>query len=442
MKTAAPWKTPPKEDDTGGKPTTALYAIGTRFSGGAISLMSGVLALALLDIDRIGIFLVFFNLAGFSAIGDLGLNYSFLLAISSKPRSEAVLLRGAALTALMPIVVATGFLLLVGGALFLREGGVPAERWLGPWIAYCALASLLQPLVLAVNQAEGTGRRHAAWRANFWIEVSGGLTLLFLIALRYELWALSISVLVKVILIGIWFGGEFRDGTIESKSADFRARTRLWLAQLWPMQWKNLINNTTGLVTTRLLTPVLLATQGASTAGRVGVALTLAIALMGITSAWPVSQTALYTALYHQGRAAELRAVFRSTSLRSTLLSATLCAGAGILCEIMRAFSPHMAVRLPDSVVLWILLAAAPLGHLTVCFAILVRSQRRDPVVVANFLLTIPTLIAYWFAAKNGSLIFAATYLLFALLFTGLYAHYARQLLVRMRATTAPKRGS
>src|SRR5207302_1223088 len=143
---------------------------------------------------------------------------------------------------------------------------------------------------------------------------------------------------------------------------------------------------------------------GAATAGRVGFALTLAIAIMGITSAWPVSQTALYTTLYHQGRAAELRAEFRSTSLRATLLSVTIATGAGILCEILRIFSPHMAVRLPDSGVLWILLAVVPVGQLSVCFAILVRSQRRDPVVISNLLLTVPTLIAYWFAAENGSL--------------------------------------
>jgi hypothetical protein len=196
------------------------------------------------------------------------------------------------------------------------------------------LASLQQILVLALTYIEGTGRRHAAWRANFWIEVAAGVAFLLPIAVRAELWALAVLALVRAGAILVLFAGRYDIPGLRGSKDPIRRRLAIWREQLWPMQWKNLVNNLVGVLTTRLLTPLLLATQGATAAGRVGLALTFAGTIIAITSAWPLSQTALYSALYHQGRGRELIAVFYRTWLASLLLAAFLCLGGGVLFEL------------------------------------------------------------------------------------------------------------
>src|SRR6266404_404325 len=404
--------------------STAIYALGTRLSGTIVSLAGSILILLLLSPERIGVFLTVGSLAAFSGIADLGLNYSFLLAAAARPEKDAAPLITVALTVLIPTVTATGTILLVAGAIFLHQVEIPTKSWLWPWISYCVLASFHQVFLLAVTYVEGTGRRDVAWRAHFWIEAAAGIGFLSMIAMHLELWAFAAGSLIRIAMVLFLFRGVFRMPEARSDAPSMRYQLALWLAEFWPMQWKTIANNLGGLISTRLLTPMLFAAQGAATAGRVGLALSLAISIVGISSAWPLSQTALYTALYHQGRASELKSVFISTCRRSLLLSVGICFGVGIACEVLRHESGHMAARLPDSEPLWLILGAAVMAHLSYCFAILLRARRTDPVVFAYLIFTIPALVAYWFAAHVSVMLFAVVYFLTGSFFAALYARY------------------
>ncbi len=63
--------------------STAHYALGTRLAGTLASFAGSILIVVLLSPERIGIFLAVGSLAAFSALLDLGLNYSFLLATAA-----------------------------------------------------------------------------------------------------------------------------------------------------------------------------------------------------------------------------------------------------------------------------------------------------------------------------------------------------------------------
>ena len=412
--------------EASGSPT-AHYALGTRLTATVSSLSAALLVLLLLDPNRIGVFITFANLSAFSAIADLGLTYSFLLATSSRPtKDDARALAGAAVVVLIPIVMGTSGILFAGGAAFMHEGGVPSARWFWPWLGYCVLTGVYQLMLLAVTFLEGTGHRNVAWRAYLAVELASGVTLLLLVTLREELWALPGGVVARICIVvalfaardemsGLWAVCSIRRGLLS------------WRNHLWPMQWKTVLNNLSGLLTTRLLTPFLLASQGPATAGRVGLILSLGIAIIGTTTAWPLSHTALYVSLYHQGRTKELISSFRSTCIRSTALSMLFCIGAGALCEILRLSSPHMAARLPEHGTLWLILAVSPLGHLSASFAIFLRSRRQDPVVFPNLLLALPALISLWLAAHHSTLVFAGVYWLAGLLFMMLYGWHWRR---------------
>lgn len=412
-----------------GGPPTGLYAIGTRVVAAAVSFVGGILILVLLDPGRIGVFLSFTSLAGFSAVADLGLTYSLLLAVSSRPANEAPAVAWAALAAAVPTVLATSVLMFIGGSLFMVEGDVERGRWLWPWIAFCAASSVQLVLTLGLTYVEGTGGRHAAWKANFWIEVAAGVAFVAAVAAQMELWAVTAGALTRILVIVLLFVWRFD----LPAPAGAVSRFALWRGQLWPMQWKTLVNNLVGVSTTRLLTPLLLVAQGSVVAGQIGLVLALGYLVTTASSVWPLSQTALYSAHYHRGEYREFKDLIRRTFLASFVLSVLFVMGGGLLCEVLMATSTHMAARLPESRVLWIILAAAPLGHLGNCFAMAVRAQRRDPVVIPNLLLAIPSLAVLSIAADGGALAFSITYLCVAVAFLLLYAYFFRPMLRSMR---------
>lgn len=415
--------------DTVDRSPTGLYAIGTRLVGAVVLAVGGILTLFLFDPGRIGVFLSVTALSAFTAVIDLGLSYSLLLAASSRRPEEAEPLAWTAILAAIPIVPVTGVILFLGGAALLRAGGVEPSVWLWPWLAFCALASIQVVLVMALTYVEGTGRRHEAWRANFWIEVAAGIAFVGLIVARHELWALAAGMAVRVVLIGALFLFVFR---LPHRAAP-KSRFALWRAELWPMQWKNLVNMVTGLLTTRLITPLLLATQGAAAAGQMGLVLSLAFLITATASVWPLSQTGLYTSLFHDGRDDDLKRVFGRTFLNVTALALLAFAGGGLLLVLLRDFSPYMAARLPDAPVIWLILAIGPVSNAATCLATVIRSQRKDPGAIPNLLLTLPAMAVLWLAARQSALTFSLTYLCTTAVAMLLYAYLFRRFIGRMR---------
>jgi len=400
---------------------TAAFAVATRISATASWALAAGLAVVVLSPERIGIFLSFAGLAAFAALSDVGLNYSVLLAAGARPADDPAPIREAALTALIPTVALTfAAQLLIGYAFLVRY----ADVGLAPWLAYCLLASAYQLLYLFVVVVEGTNRRLAAWRANFILEVLAGATLLIAIASGNELWGFAAAMLVRCLLVMAWFRQEFVDQWRRRQSYVREAALQLWRTQLLPMQWKTALNLLAGLATTRLLTPILLVTNGAPTAGRIGLGLSLVAAIAAVTSAWPQSEAALYAQLYHEGRRAELFGRFRRTCLWSLVLSLSLAVSAGVAVAVLRALSDHLADRLPNGEVLWLLLPAVPLTHATYSLAIMIRSQRDDPVLIANLLYSGLLLSALWWAAATGPLLFCIVFLAGATAGAALYGWF------------------
>lgn len=407
---------------------TGFYAMGTRLAAALYVFVGGVLLILMVDAGRIGVFLSLSSLTAFSAVGDLGLTYSFLLAASSRTDKGQPLL-AAAVAAAVPSVAATGTLLFLGGALFMGRGDVDAAYWLWPWAGYCVTSSIQMLLGLPFAYLEGTGRRHQAWRVYFLMEVVAGIAFLAAMLLHVELWALAAASATRVVLMLLvlaWFVDVPRDAP--------GPRFATWREQLWPMQWKTLVNTLAGLLATRLLTPLLLAMQGAAAAGQMGLILAGGLLITTVTAVWPFSQTAVYAALYHRRQGRELDALFRRTLTATTALSVAGVVLAGGLCEVLREISPHMAARLPGSTVTWLILAAAPFAHVSQCCALVLRSQRHDPVAVVNLALTVPALAVYALAARAGAMAFGWTYLAATVGFMLLYLAFLLPFLRRLRA--------
>jgi hypothetical protein len=406
--------------------------MGTRIAGAVVSLAGGGFAVVILSPERIGVFLALTSLAAFAGVADLGLNYSFLLAASSGGPTEASLLASTAGFAAVAITAITGSTLFIVGVLFLKGSGLVTATWLWPWASYCVLAAGHQVLLLALTYVEGTGKRHSAWRIHFWIEVIAGVGFVMTVALQTELWAPSASMLIRVGAILLAFVIHFDLPDLATHKS-LRAQFALWHEELWPMQWRSLVNVLVGLLTTRLLTPILLAAQGPTIAGRVGLVLSLSMVIVGTTSAWPLSQTAVFSSLFHQGDSRGFATAARRALVVTMTLTASFIVGAGSLCEVLRIFSAHMADRLPQSATIWLILIAALFGSVSYCCAILLRAQRRDPVVVPNIMLSLPTLVAFWLTALASPLIFAATYSAAAFAFALLYGGFLMRFLGNLR---------
>ncbi len=415
---------------------TGLYAIATRLATAGFAFLNGVLVVALLSPERVGIFLSFLSLAAFSGIADLGMSMSLLLAAATHSDVEANRIGRAAMQTATPFIVTSGFILFFAGNLFFRSAGSQVH-WLPPWALYCALSSLQQWLILLVTHAEGSGRRHAAWRANLTFEVVAGVLALGLIAGRHELWALPAACAARILLIGLLFPDQLT--LLRWPARPFGSSWGLWRRELWPMQWQTLLNTVAGLITTRLMTPVLLRTEGPAEAGRIGLVLSLVTVASGATVAWPLSQTSLYAALYDAKDYTGFRRAFGRVLVLSTALAVVATLGSGVVLILLRLWNANLADHLPPAAVMWPILAAIPATHLSGTLAIGLRSQRRDPVVIWNTVLAVPAMILMAVAARHGPEAFAITFICTSCVFLSFYVSYANTFMRSMKVASDQK---
>jgi hypothetical protein len=398
---------------------TSFFAIGMRFATAGFSFLSGLAVVALFNPARVGIFLSFISLAGLSALADLGLSYSLLLATATRANDDSDNIAITSLIITTPTVIITGIVLYLAGFYFLQHGAAHTQ-WETPWLTYCMVSSLQQLLMLLVTHAEGSGNRHAAWRANFTFEVvAGSVTLLFVI-LGFELWGFSAACIARVLLILLFFTNEFG---LFWRARHFRlVELSRWRHELWPMQWRMLSNNATGILMTRLMTPMILTLEGARQAGRIGLILALGTVISSATIAWPLSQSAVFAHLLHENMYDRFRAMFHRTFVTSTALALFLAIIAIAVCTAMKLASAQLSDHLPTLSTMFLIIATIPLAHIAATLAIGLRCQRRDPVVILNVVLAVPSIIAMYFAARASAVAFATCYFGISILFLFLYA--------------------
>jgi hypothetical protein len=173
---------------------------------------------------------------------------------------------------------------------------------------------------------------------------------------------------------------------------------------VWPFQWKMGLSGLSGFLIFRAFSPIVLMEKGPLAAGQFGLAVALMNLLITTSSSWPLSQAARFASLHASGGIDPLRRDFPLLLQRSTILALAAAVFASVGLWQARRLGLTAALKLPDPFTTTVILLTAVIHHVVACFAVLLRSEGREPLLVPSIGGGIFTVVVVWVTAHFGSL--------------------------------------
>jgi hypothetical protein len=177
-----------------------------------------------------------------------------------------------------------------------------------------------------------------------------------------------------------------------------------WPSDLWSFQWRVGVGAVSGFLAFQAFGPILFWFQGPEYAGRFSLSLSLMNAVVMVTTAWPISQAAHFGVMLGRRDAARMALLWNRMVVRSTAFAA-LGAGCAIAAFFaLRAWSPDLMARFADATTTTLLIVTAVVHHLVACFAVVLRSERRDPLLFVGIGGGVVTVVAMTIVAAIAPL--------------------------------------
>jgi len=393
------------------------YALVARGIQGSVMLGAAAIMIWRVPAAEQGFLWVFMSLGALQQAGDCGLTQVVLQTANfHAARGDASGLAGfwrLAKRIAAAIVPAAALIAYLAGAFFFNASDdAAAPSWGAPWTAFVLATMSAQLLFLGVAYVEGAVSVTESWRFQAWLEGSSGLVFLSGLWWSAGLWSVVLYSAARCAVTAAWLLSRRRKFAGARPAAYGLAD---WRREVWPYQWKVALNAFTGILIFRALTPIVLAEHGAAAAGRFGFSLAMMNTWLSFTVVWPQSQTARIGTALNRQQLTELQRIFRAMLASSTAFASAGAAAALVFLWGIERTSPTFASGYAGLGTTGLLLAAAIVHHVVFCIAVLLRSERRDPLLPFSIFGSLITLGVVWLAAHSGPLLHvAAAYFLCA----------------------------
>jgi hypothetical protein len=359
-----------------------------------------------LSVEEQGIFFVFLSFGALLQLGDAGLSYATLQTASHfKTLDDAA--RFAAFrdrARRLNLITLSLAALLIGGLgalIFLAKADASVAHWKIPWVLFIGTSWAAQLANLEITMIEGGRSPMAAWRFRCVQEASSGILFIAALIAGAGLWSLCLYVATRTALAVLWLS--VADVRLEV-SVKYPRVPFDWRKEVWPFQWRIGLSTLSGFLIFQAFSPIVLMEQGPAAAGRFGMSLAMMNMLLLITTVWPLSQVPRYVGLLSQKRFTDARGGFRrmlgGSSLFAILITSSLFLGVWWITEKKLPF----AYRFADLMTTGALLATAVVHHVVQCFAVVLRAERREPLLAASIFGGLLTLLVVWASARYGDL--------------------------------------
>lgn len=286
------------------------------------------------------------------------------------------------------------------GFIFFSHHTSPNVYWQAPWFLLVAATSinLIQSVKLAFLEA--VGEMHhvsvARFRASF---ISTCLVYLVLIC-GGGLWAACIIPSCNACWFTIWL-------VIHRHASPYRAERvnldflfsevkRLWLRDIFPMQWKISLSWISGYFIFQLYTPLVFSRFGSIQAGKLGYSISILTALLVVATTFTTALAPKLSSLYSEAKYKEFIFSFERSLLFSSLSLIILPMSLVIatwICAVLKLSISDRLLSLND---IFIYALTTIFTGFTSCISIFLRSQQREPLLlnsITTSIVMIPTLI-------------------------------------------------
>lgn len=304
------------------------------------------------------------------------------------------------------------FLLAPGGAYFFSRAQAVGTPWLWPWLVLCigiALNALLTPLS---HFLQGCNRLREFWFYRFIQQIINAVSLWVAILLGAGLWSLPIAMAAGLIWSAIFLRKQ-PSGFLGSVFSIHRGPNISWLVEVWPIQWRIAIGWFSTQLVILLFAPILFFSKGPVSAGQMGMAATLSLVLIAISSNWVVTKVPRFCILVARQQYRELDCLFFKSF--SVGIVAACCGAVGMWLSIYLLGILHhpLASRILSAPSMAVFLLTTILNASTIPLAVYLQAHKRDalaPVFLVSASLSLT--LACVLGSRYGSNGITAAYLI------------------------------
>lgn len=185
-----------------------------------------------------------------------------------------------------------------------------------------------------------------------------------------------------------------------------------WWGEVWPMQWKIALTWISGYFIFQLFTPVLFRYQGAAVAGQMGMTLSAANALLGVSLSWVNTRSPELGKCVATRNWAAMDLLFRRVIVQATAVS---MAGAFFGWALIRVLQEYFAIgqRFIPASHAALLFATICLNTVIAALGAYLRAHKQEPFLPLSLALGVVQGGATWFLGKHyGTLGVTAGFLL------------------------------
>jgi O-antigen/teichoic acid export membrane protein len=177
-----------------------------------------------------------------------------------------------------------------------------------------------------------------------------------------------------------------------------------FMEEIWPFQWRFVICALASLIAASLTMPIVFATQGPIVAGKLGMSLSVASAIIPVSMVWINTKVPIFCNLVALKEYEVLDTLFNKTVKYSAII--TLFISSCLLCIIILVYHlfPSLSVKLADPIVVMILIISAISSLPNLTASTYLRAHKLEVTMIANMTVAIATVCTIYLAAQIGNL--------------------------------------
>jgi hypothetical protein len=288
------------------------------------------------------------------------------------------------------LVMAAG--LVIAGFYFFsaHHQATGAVAWKAPWIGVVFAAIFTFQMDPIFSFLEGCGFVPQVARLRF-AQMATGTTLAWVAFAAHDGLFAPAAMIAGQALAGFIFVFSKRQLLLPLLRRRNTEHSVGWRTEIWPFQWRIAVSCMCTYLVFPLFNPVLFAYRGAAEAGRMGMSLNIANALLAVASAWINTKASPFGNMIARRDFAALDHTFFRTLVQSGAL--LLFGEAVILSGLFFAepHFPHLALRMLPIPLFALLMFTLFLSHIAASEAAYLRAHKQEPFLILSVLVGIFT---------------------------------------------------
>ena len=294
--------------------------------------------------------------------------------------------------------------------------------WQYPLLVIAPLAAITVFFSPSLAILEGAGQRDLIYRFRFYQMLCGSLAVWIALMLGWGVWAIVLATFVQTVwtaYLAMVHRGEFFSKFIAVPAQESFS----WMRDVMPLQWRVAANGLAFHLATQFLAVCVITYHGAAESGRLGMTLSITMAIQMMAMAWVQTKYPVISNLHGSGSREEAGTLWKRTTVISSSL---LCLGfAGLLVGLfgLSLFGRGWESRFIDPMHVVYLGVGCLANHLVAIQAFYVLARGAKPFVFATVVGYLTTAALVWAGGYYWSIAGVVTGFAIGLTFVALPLH-------------------